>query len=81
VADLRIKLNPAGMREMLRSDGVRRDLERRAGRIAQAAGRGMESSSSSGRNRALAMVWTETPEARAAEAANRKLTRSIDAGR
>jgi hypothetical protein len=81
VADLRIKLNPAGMRELLRSDGVRQDLERRARNIAQAAGRGMESTSSSGRNRALAMVWTETPEAMAAEAKNRKLTRSIDAGR
>jgi hypothetical protein len=81
VADLRVKLNPAGMRELLRDPGVRDDLKRRADRIARAAGRGMESTASTGRNRALAMVWTETPEAMAAEAHNRKLTRSIDAGR
>lgn len=81
MADLRIELDSAGMRELLRSDGVRRDLERRARNIAVAAGPGMESASMKGHDRALAMVWTETPEAMAAEAYDRKLTRSVDAGR
>jgi hypothetical protein len=81
MAGAEIKLVSVNMRELLRSDEVRNDLERRARNIAQAAGRGMEYSSTSGRNRALAMVWTETPEAMAAEAYLRKLTRSIDAGR
>jgi hypothetical protein len=81
MADVDIKLVSVNMRELLRSDEVRNDLERRARNIAQAAGKGMEYSSTTGRNRALAMVWTETPEAMAAEAYTRKLTRSIDAGR
>ena len=34
-----------------------------------------------GRTRALGMVWTDTHEARRGEAANRSLTRAIDAGR
>ena len=78
---LEIKLDAAGMRELLRDEGVKADLARRARNIAAAAGPGMSTSSSRGRNRALAMVWTDTPEAMRAEAKTRKLTRSIDAGR
>lgn len=76
-----IKLNRAGMKELLRSEEVRRDLERRARNIAVSAGDGMGHSSTIGRKRALAMVWTDTPEAMVAEARTRKLTRAIDAGR
>lgn len=82
MADLeRVKLDPRGMRELLRSDDVRRDLERRAAAIAASAGSGISYSSTRGRNRALAMVWTDTPEAMAAEATTRKLTRAVDAAR
>lgn len=81
MARVDIELNSAGMAELLRDDGVRQDLERRARRIAAAAGPGMAVQSSRGRRRALAMVWTDTPEAKRAEAKDRKLTRAIDAGR
>lgn len=76
-----VRLIGKGMRDLLRSDEIRRDLEERAKRIAAAAGEGMESSTTIGRTRALAMVWTETVEAMVAEATDRKLTRAIDAGR
>jgi hypothetical protein len=81
MADIDIELNDAGMRELLKDEGVRADLARRARNIAQSAGEGMESSATSGRNRALAMAWTETPEAMRAEATTRALTRAVDAGR
>lgn len=76
-----VKLVSKGMRDLLRSDEVRSDLAERARRIAAAAGPGMAYSSTIGRRRALAMVWTDTPEAMVAEAHGRDLTRAIDAGR
>jgi hypothetical protein len=76
-----VKLVSKGMRELLRSDEVRQDLEKRAKRVAAAAGPGHESSSTIGRTRALAMVWTGTPEAMVAEATDRTLTRAVDAAR
>lgn len=77
----RIKWNHAGFREILRSGTVEAEVRRRANLIASQAGDGFEASSTVGRNRALAMVWADTPEARSAEATERRLTRSIDAGR
>ena len=81
MADVEFKLDAAGMRALLRDEGVKADLARRARNIAASAGPGMSTSSSRGRNRALAMVWTDTPEAMRAEATSRKLTRAVDAGR
>ena len=81
MADPKVKLNKAGMRDLLRSDEMRRDLDRRAAAIAATAGDGMAHATTVGRNRALAMVWTATFEAMRAEAVDRKLTRAIDAGR
>lgn len=74
-------MTPGAVEQLLKSREVEEDLGRRAKAIASAAGVGMESSSTVGRRRALAMVWTETPEAMAAEAYDRKLTRALDAGR
>lgn len=79
MADIRI--NPAGIRELLRSSNVRNDLERRAGRIATMAGPGMETRAETGPHRARAAVITATFPARYAEANRRSLTRAIDAGR
>jgi hypothetical protein len=77
----RIVLNRAGVRELLKCPGVQADLARRAERIAAAAGPGMVAESYVGRNRARSRVYTQTPEARRAEASDRTLTRAIDAGR
>lgn len=78
---VRIVLKRNGVRDLLRSDGVRRDLERRARQIAEAAGDGFEYDSAIGQNRARATVWTDTIEAMHEEATDRTLTRAIDAGR
>lgn len=77
----KIVLNRKGVRELLRSNEVLGDLERRALAIAAAAGPGFEADSDVGRNRARASVLTETREAMEAEAKDRALTRAIDAGR
>lgn len=76
-----LKINKAGIRELLKSPAIQADLERRAQQIAAAAGPGMEVSTQQGENRARATVITATTEARAAEANNRSLTAALDAGR
>ncbi len=75
------KLNRKGVRELLRSQEVRADLERRARKVATKAGPGHRVESSIGRNRARASVITDTAEARIAEGKDRNLTSSLDAGR
>lgn len=81
MAKPRIVLNSRGVRALLRHPNVRADLERRARAIAAVAGDGMEATAVAGRTRARASVITATPDAMRAEARDRRLTRSIDAGR
>ena len=81
MARSRIVLNRRGVRELLRSPEVLRDMRRRAEAIAQRAGDGMEASAMVGAGRARASVITATARAREAEATNRALTRALDAGR
>ena len=84
MANVRVVLNRAGVRELLRSPEVQADLAERARRIAEAAGgeeAGFETSVIVGGNRARASVITATAEAMVAEAKHRTLTRAIDAGR
>lgn len=81
VAGVRIVMNHAGVRELLRSAEVQADLKRRAEAIAAAAGPGMEVRTSVGPNRARAVVITGDGDAIRAEATDKALTRAIDAGR
>lgn len=78
---VKVKLNRAGVKALLRSDEVRRDLEARARRIATAAGPGMTATSEVGKTRARAVALTATTEARIAEARTGDLSRALDAGR
>lgn len=78
---VRLEMNSAAFRAILRSPTVAADLERRAEAIAAQAGPGMEPNVMIGSNRARASVRTETHEARMAEATDKALTRAIDAGR
>jgi hypothetical protein len=80
-SSVRIKLNRAGIRELLRSVEVSDDLEARAERIASAAGPGHRVEVEDNDKRARAAVITDTFEARLAEAVDRNLTRAVDAGR
>jgi hypothetical protein len=76
-----IKLNPAGVRALLRDPAVRADLEARGRRIAAAAGSGHEVETQQGRTRTRVTVRTESFAAMEREARRRSLTRAIDAGR
>jgi hypothetical protein len=81
MASIRVKLNKQGVRQLLTSAAAQADLDRRARRIAAAAGPGFEAESTPSPARAHATVVTGTTEARIAEATDRALTRAIDAGR
>lgn len=81
MANVRIVLNRRGVRELLRSREIQADLERRAQRIAAAAGPGHEVTVEQGRNRARAAVRTDTIDAMISEATDHTLTRALDAGR
>lgn len=81
VKGMRIKLNKDGIRALLASEDVARDLTTRGDRIAQSAGEGVEVTTTRNRDRAVVFVRTETYDAKKAEAEARTLTRAIDAGR
>lgn len=80
---VKIELNGAGVRTLLRSEGVLQDLVRRGEAIANAAGGypDFTVNASIGRNRARVHVVAETFKAKHGEAKNKVLTRAIDAGR
>lgn len=84
MSDAKIELNKAGVRQLLTSPEVVADIARRAASIAAtASGSGGEFGHDVvvGKSRAHGMVWTDDFDAILAEAKNRSLTRSIDAGR
>jgi hypothetical protein len=80
-SNVRVVFDDRTFRALLRSDGVRADLERRAQRIAAAAGEGYEAASELQTNRARASVRTVGPAAAMDEAIDHTLLRAIDAGR
>ena len=77
----RLVFKSKGFRDILRSQAVVADLARRGRAIADAAGEGVGVHTSVGANRARVTVATETRDAAAAEATDKKLTRAIGAGR
>lgn len=81
MAFIRVQMNHAGARQLLRGSAVREDLGERANRVASDAGPGFEAQVIMGRNRALAYVSSTTDEAARAEAEDRALTRAMDAAR
>ena len=73
-----------GYREFQRQAGVRAALEAAGGRIAAAAGEGVEvesQSASGSRGTPRVAVVTATAEAKLNEAKDRTLTRALDSGR
>jgi hypothetical protein len=81
VAEVKIKLNSPGVRQLLQSAEIMADLVRRGEAIAAAAGEGFEVRTSTSPTRARVTVRTATFAARRAEAVGRALTRALDAGR
>lgn len=80
-SNVTVKVNRAGVRELLRSPEMLGELEQRAQRISTAAGPGHRIDSAIGPNRARAAVITETVEAMRREATERSLSKALDAGR
>lgn len=81
VKGFRLKINRKGIIGVLTSAEVTRDLSSRGKKIADAAGEGVEVTTTRNRDRAVVFVRTETFEAKKAEAEDRTLTRALDAGR
>lgn len=89
--DVRIEINHAALRDLLRSNEVLDELRRRAEAIAEAAARNVgavnpepptyDVSTYQGRNRARASVATSNDAARAGEARHHWLLGALDAGR
>lgn len=80
----RVQLHDGPIQDLLKSWQVQKELESVASRIAAAANSdtpGHRYSSTLGHRRALAMVWTDTDEARQANIDRNTLERAIDAGR
>jgi hypothetical protein len=80
-ADVRVDINYAAVRGILRSREVQQDLFRRASRIRDVCGEDYAADSAVGSSRARATVWTDTPEAMSIEARGHVLLRALDAGR
>lgn len=75
------KLNIPGFRKLRTSPQAKAMVLARAKRMAAAAGSGFVAEPSPSRNRARATVFADTPEARARDAKDLVLLRSISAGR
>lgn len=75
------KVKPAALTSVLTGPEVRRDLDRRAKRVAKRAGEGMVTDAQVGRHRARASVRTGTYHAMYREARRRELTAALDAAR
>lgn len=81
MAKIRIEIDPKGVRALLRSPGVRADLQSRADRIATGAGPGVTAYTWQGHDRVRARVTTATEEADKNEALYDTLSRAIDLGK
>ena len=77
MSKVRIKLNRAGMRQMLRSPEVLTALGNAADEITGRCGDGYESGSSVGRERALAYARAATKEARQDNHDNNTLLKAV----
>ncbi len=60
---VKVKLNRAGVKELLQSSAMQQICREHAERIKARCGDGYEMDSRVGRNRVNAMVWAESPEA------------------
>lgn len=78
---MRIEFNYKAFDVIRKSKGVQADLKERADRIAEAAGPGVEVTTTLGAHRARASVMTMTYDAMESEAKDKTLSRAIEAGR
>lgn len=81
MAKFRVTVDKAAVAKILRDKGVADDLRRRGENIAKTAGDGFDVDVWQGRDRVRATVRATTPAARRAEARERRLSRSLRAGK
>lgn len=74
---VKIELNSAGIREMLRSDEMQAVLGEKASEIARRCGAGYESDTYLTAGRAVASVFTATPEAARDNSKNNTILRNL----
>lgn len=74
---VKVVLNSAGVRELLRSDEMESMLAKKASDIRDRCGDGYESDSYKGKNRAKATVWTATPDAMRDNSKNNTLLKGM----
>ena len=74
---LKVKLNKAGVRAMLRSPEMLAICEKHASDIARRCGEGYETTSFVGRNRVNAMVSASTYEAKRDNAENNTIIKAV----
>jgi len=85
VKRVRVKVNPGAVRDLLKSEEVQSELERRGraieGALPTASGEEWDTVASLAGDRASFLIRTGNAQAREAEAVDRALTRAIDSGR
>lgn len=74
---VKIELSKAGMREMLKSAEVKKAIDDKARDIAGRCGEGYAASSTIGRERVLAAVYADTPEARRDNLDNNTILKAV----
>lgn len=75
-----LELHSRAVRDLLRSEAVRRGIQDVCDRVAAAAGPGMLATTIVGLNRVHGSVITDTIEAKLNERRHRSLTRAISSG-
>ena len=73
----KFKLNRSGVRELMQSKEMQKVLKEKANGIKARCGDGYEQDIRVGKNRANAMVWAETSEAKADNSENNTILKAV----
>ena len=73
----KFKLNKAGVRELMKSQEMQDILKEKASAIKGRCGDGFEHDIHVGKNRANAMVWADTPEAKKDDNENNTILKAV----
>jgi len=77
MSNWKIKLNSAGVRELLKSQEMQAVLTAKASGIRTRCGDGYNQDMHVGKNRANAMIWADTKEARADNSENNTILKAV----
>lgn len=77
MSKLKVQLNGAGVRNILKSDGVQSMLKERASAVKKRCGNGYDQDIHVGKNRANAMIWADTYQAKRDNKRNNTLLKAV----